>query len=426
LNLKAPIRAPLDVILVVVAFILAWAVLMSLKVAPNASDVALYYTYGLKLRHGHLPYRDFAFEYPPAALVALGLPTLVGSGYRAYRIAFETLMGACGVGVIVASACVLVRHRQRALAPITVIAAGTIGLGPIALGHFDLWPAFLLSAGLAAVVWDRRLLSGVLLGLAIATKIYAIVLVPIAVVWFWRTAGRRSAIVWASSAAATLVACFLPFLIASPGAVISSLDGQASRPLQIESSGGAVLLAAHQLFSMPIGIVFSHTSANLGGTSAAVIATISVAAEIILLLFVWGTFARRPLDARFLVRGSTAAVLTFVLLGKVFSPQFLFWVIPFVPLLGSTLAVAGSVLLGLAILLTRLYFPSRWVDVLRLEALPTWLLVARDLVLLGLLAAVVAALAARPPTATSSSLRPTGRARSRWSQRWRYALARDR
>jgi hypothetical protein len=399
--LKAPIQARLDVVVVVLAFIVAWAVLMSMKTVPNASDVALYHTYGEALHGGHVPYRDFAFEYPPGALVAFGLPALVGPGFHAYRIAFEVLMGACGVGVIVASSFALVRLRQRGLGPTAFIAAGTVALGPIALGHFDLWPAFLLSAGLAALLWDRRLLSAVFLGFAIATKLYALVLVPIAVIWVWRTFGRRSALSWLGAAIATVAACFLPFVIAAPGAVFSSINGQASRPLQVESSGGALLMAAHQLFSLPIGIVFSHSSANLGGISATAVATASVVAELLLLLFVWHRFARLPLDQRLLVRSSTAAVLTFVVLGKVFSPQFLLWLIPLVPLVGSTLASAGSALLALALVLTRAYFPGRWVDVLRLESLPTWFLVGRDLVLLGLLAAVVAALATQSPSATS-------------------------
>jgi hypothetical protein len=408
LRLKALIQARLDVVGVLVAFIVAWAVLMTRGAGPDASDVVLYHTYGEALRHGHVPYRDFAFEYPPGALVAFGLPALVGAGLHAYRIAFEVLMGACGVGVIVASAFSLARLRERALGPTGFIAAGTVALGPIALGHFDLLPAFLLSAGLAALLWDKRLLSAVFLGLAIATKLYALVLVPIAVIWVWRTFGRRSSLVWLGAVIATIAACFLPFVIAAPGAVFSSVNGQASRPLQVESSGGALLMAAHQLFSLPIGIVFSHSSANLGGASATAVATASVVAELLLLLFVWHRFARMPLDRRLLVRSATAAVLTFVVLGKVFSPQFLLWLIPLVPLVGGTLATAGSALLALALVLTRAYFPGRWVEVLRLESLPTWFLVGRDLVLLGLLAAVVAALATQ-----SASPESPGRAHRR-------------
>src|SRR5206468_855150 len=146
-------------------------------------------------------------------------------------------------------------------------------------------------------------------------------------------------------------------------------------PLQLESSAAALLLAAHQLTSLPIGVAFSHSSVNLGGRSAAVAAAVSVVAEIALLVFVWFTFARGALKPRSLIRSSTAAVLAFVLLGKVFSPQFLLWLIPLVPLLGGVLAIGGSFALGAAILLTRAHFPGHWSDLIRFEALPPWLLV---------------------------------------------------
>ena len=91
-------------------------------------------------------------------------------------------------------------------------------------------------------------------------------------------------------------------------------------------------------------------------------------------------------------------------LGKVFSPQFLLWLVPLVALLGGSLALAGCLAVAAAIVLTRAYFPDHWVGVIQLEAGPTWYLVARDLVLLGLLSLLVVALARTPyrvPSATS-------------------------
>ena len=112
-------------------------------------------------------------------------------------------------------------------------------------------------------------------------------------------------------------------------------------------------------------------------------------------------------------------MLTFVVLGKVFSPQFLLWLVPLVALLGGSLAFAGCVAVGAAIVLTRAYFPDHWVAVIQLQAGPTWYLVARDMLLLVLLATLVVALA-RTPTATSPSLPPKRPAR--WS--WRRPLPR--
>jgi uncharacterized membrane protein len=362
---------------------------MALKLTTDATDVPRYHQYATEIRHGDVPYRDFSFEYPPAALVPIAAPALLASGARSYRIAFELLMALCGCGTVVAGALVLVRLQARVLPATAAVAAGTIALGPIVLGHFDLWPVFLLSAALAALLWDRTSLAAVLLGVAIAAKIYPFVAVPLALVWIWRHSGARRAWTWLGIVAAAAFACFVPFLAVSPGGVWDSLTGQASRPLQLESTAAAALLAAHQLVSLQLGILFSHSSANLGGRSASVAATMTVIAEVAVLLFVWLDFARRPLDPQRLVRSVTAAVLAFVLLGKVFSPQYLLWLIPLVPLLEGLFAVGATVALAAAILLTRLYFPGRWHDLILFDALPSWLLVARDATLIGLLAALI-------------------------------------
>jgi uncharacterized membrane protein len=366
--------------------------------------------YGEAMRHGRFPYRDFEVEYPPGALFAFGLPALFGAGYRAYRIFFEILMGAFGLGLIAATALAQSRlSRHIVLAPLFV-AAATLALGPVSLGHFDLVPAFFVSAGLAALLWKRPLLSGALIGLAIATKIYAVVLAPLAVIWLWRRYGRNQALQWSAATVVAIAICVLPFVIASPSGVYSSVKGQAVRPLQIESSAAAAMLAAHQLISTPVGIVFSHSSANLGGTSASLAATATVIAELALLALIWITFGRRrePRD-RDLVQSCATAVLVFVTLGKVFSPQFLLWVIPLVALLCGTLALAGPAIVGLAVLLTRLYFPGRWRSVLRQESTSTWLLISRDVVLLALLTWLIGSLI-KKPTATSPSPRQTNRA----------------
>jgi uncharacterized membrane protein len=425
LTSKADKRFARGITLVLLGFAACWAVLMSLQLTTDATDVPRYWMYGEAMRHGHVPYRDFEVEYPPGALVAFVLPALLGTSYRTYRIAFEVLMGGFGAGLIVATALAQARLSQQVVTASVFVGAATIALGPITLGHFDLMPAFFVSAGLAALLWKRPRLSGSLIGIAIATKIYAIVLVPLAVTWLWRRHGRRQALQWSVATVVVIGVCFLPFLIESPGAVYASVKGQAFRPLQLESSAAAALLAAHQLISAPVGIVFSHSSAGLGGTRASLAATATVIAELTLLALIWITFVRRrEVRDQDLVQSSAAAVLAFVTLGKVFSPQFLLWLIPLVALLGGTLAVVGPAIVGVAIVLTRLYFPERWRGVIRQESTATWLLISRDLVLLALLAWLVASIL-RKPTATSSNPRQQRPATSRSRRRLPRATAHD-
>ena len=97
----------------------------------------------------------------------------------------------------------------------------------------------------------------------------------------------------------------------------------------------------------------------------------------------------RPTRER-LVRASAAAVCAFVVFGKVLSPQFLIWLIPLVPLVRGRRGVAAGGVLGLALVLTQLWFPFRYWDLaLQLDPVSSWLVLTRDLVLLALFAVLV-------------------------------------
>ena len=66
------------------------------------------------------------------------------------------------------------------------------------------------------------------------------------------------------------------------------------------------------------------------------------------------------------------------------------WLIPLVPLVGGRRGLVASALLGLALLLTQLWFPIRYWDlVLQLKAFPSWAVLARDVALVALLAVLL-------------------------------------
>ena len=72
------------------------------------------------------------------------------------------------------------------------------------------------------------------------------------------------------------------------------------------------------------------------------------------------------------------------------SPQFLIWLVPVVPLVAGLRGLRASVLLAAALVLTQLWFPSRYWDLAReLDPLPSTLVLLRDLVLVALLVVLV-------------------------------------
>jgi hypothetical protein len=345
-------------------FLVAWGLVHTWFWSRGALvDWPTYEAYGKAMKAGHIPYRDFAVEYPPGALPMFVLPSLIGGDYAS---TFEWVMAACGVLLV----CVVAFVRPVAA---FYVALAPVLCGSLILSRFDLWPALLATTAVVLLALERDKLGWGFLGAAAAAKAWPLVIVPVAVVWSVRRGRPYAPLV----GAVVLAAIVLPFFVLSPGGVWASIEGQASRPLQIESLGAAIL----QTFSSP-QVVDSHGSQGIAGHEELrwVLGLLQVAA----LLVLWIAFARGPATKERFVRYAAACVCAFIALGKVLSPQFLIWLIPLVPLVRGRRGLAATCLLTVALVLTQVWFPQRYFEYVR-EGRLAGVVLARDLVLVGLL-----------------------------------------
>jgi uncharacterized membrane protein len=338
-------------------------------------DWPTYHDYGSAIwDDGRVPSRDFAVEYPPGALPVFVAP----APFADYATAFAWLMAACGVALV--GVLAFVRREAAfyaALAPVLV--------GSLILSRYDLWPALLLVAALAALLAERHTVGWALLGAAVAAKLWPVVVVPLAVVWSIRR-GRA----WSIAAGAVVAAvAFVPFAVVAPHGLWASLHGQASRPLQVESLGAAFLTT----FGRPL-VVTSHGSQNLVGHGSVGAALSALAAAS--LVASWLGFALGPASPERLLRFTAAAVCAFVAFDKVLSPQYLLWLIPLVPLVRGARGAAATVVLTAACVLTQVWFPQRYfeyVDTFHLAGV----VLARDLLLVTLLVVLLTPRLRRAP-----------------------------
>ena len=355
------------------------------------SDVPVYVHWAGLVRGGAVPYRDFHFDYPPAALPVLILPAYMT---WSYATSFAVLMGVCGAGCIAAAASAL--RTVGAGAERTWAALLAIGVSPLMLGslfdtRFDLWPALLAVGALAAVLRERQVVSGVLLGLGFAAKLWPGVLLPIAAVHLWRSRGQRAAIAHIAAFVAVAAACFLPFAILGPDGLRAMFAGQLDRPLQVESLGAAVLMAAQHLGARPLATVTSHGAQALSGRGAGLAATLSTVFEIAGVVWIWIVFAlRRNANAEAVLLAAAAAVCALVAFDRVLSPQYLIWLVPIVPLVRGGRGILAGGLLLLALGLTQTWFPWHyWPLALEHRAPWSWYLLARNLALVALAGVLV-------------------------------------
>jgi hypothetical protein len=355
-------------------------------------DTPVYERYGRAMDEGRIPYRDFTLEYPPGALPVFALPALGGADFDTFVSRFEGSMAVCGLALLAFVWLALVALRadlRRLAAALGFVAVAPLALGSVVLSRFDLWPAALTAAALAALLAGRARLGHGVLGVAVAVKLYPAVLAPLALAYVWRSRGRREALVCGAVLVGLAALVFAPFVLVAPEGVWDSVTRQTSRPLQIESLGSALLLGAHHAFGLDITMRSSHGSQNLEGTLPDVLAVAQTALQALVIVAVWVAFARGPADRERLVVAAAAVLCAFLALGKVLSPQFLIWLIPLVPLVRGRRGLAASGLLAIAMVLTQLWFPYRYWDLaLSFDEAVSWLVLLRDLVLLALLASL--------------------------------------
>jgi hypothetical protein len=308
------------------------------------TDTGLYEQYGDATAHGHVPYRDFKLEYPPGALPVLILPSLGHEGDRlAYDRWFDREMLVCWCFVLLGVALI-----ARSSLPLAGVAATPVLLGPVMFSRFDSWPTALAVLALAAFVRSWLPAAAVLLGAAIAAKLWPFVLLPL----FAARLGWRRGAAFAAGALGTAAAVFVPFLVLAPGGVWHSFHQQLFRPLQIESLGGAVLIAAHHVFGLHVHVVSTYGSQNVAGALAHLMQTALTVALVISLVLIW-------LFGRDLIKSSAGCVAALLAFGKVFSPQFMVWLVPFAALVPG---LAAPALLVASLLLTQTWFPRYYWD----------------------------------------------------------------
>jgi uncharacterized membrane protein len=351
-------------------------------------DAALYGHYGHEMTSGHWPYRDFFDEYPVLAQPLFFVVRLLPGPFIT---SFKWTMAACGAAALVLLVVAMRGPVVRIAAAAAVVAVSPLIVGPVFLNTYDLFPALLTIATVLAFLRARERTAYVLLALAVAAKVYPLVLLPLALIETWEHGGGdalRRAFAWFGG---VLVLVHLPFAILGPGGLRFSYWLQLKRGLEAESLGAGILLVLDRLGLYSVTLQDKAPgSRDAVGTVANAVAVLSSLAVIAAVLYVAWVYLRGGRDR---LLACAAAVTAFVAFNKVLSPQYLSWLVPLVPAAGL---VASGVLV-VALVLTRAEWDRfvsphgsthQWGDVL------SWWVFARNLVLVGLFALLVVKLRA--------------------------------
>jgi hypothetical protein len=380
------------------AFVVSWSALAYAHVFQKwlIGDVRFYDNWGNLIAAHLLPYRDFRLEYPPGAIPAFAAPVYLRklAGYHGvYYDWFRVEILVLGLLTIAAMAWALhglgasVAQRYAAL-----VFAGfaALLLGPIAVSRYDYWPALLSILGVAALLAGRERLACAVIAAGFVAKIYPLVLLPIALVVLWRRRGLRGVAEGVGVSALVAAAGFLPFVATAPHGLWLGMWRQASRPLQVEALAASFWFAAHQIAGLHIHTVKSYGSDNLVTPGADAASALSGVAVVVALVAIWIWFARSAAGRDEIAVAAAACVVAYISFNKVFSPQYLVWLFPLVPLVRGRRGLWATVLLAVATGLTQAWEPYHYGALFRHHA--AWvsaLLLVRDLLVVSLLALLV-------------------------------------
>ncbi len=372
----------------------------------NLGTVDLYMGYGEKLLQGAVPYRDFTLEYPPLATVLFAVPMLLGRTPEAFQTFFALQMIVFDLVITVVAFLALQRLAPGAgpwgvllAQPLLLVMAGKA----IVLTRFDLAPAALTL--LAMVLWSarRERLGWLVLGVATALKLYPILIAPLLVLFGWkRRPVRALALDLALFAAATLI----PTLLVTRGD-LSFVTGfvayHKDRGLEIESLYSSLLMVGGLLTGSPLAHVYQFGSeeliAPLVPWALELAFPLTALSLLAVYLLAWQVARRPEQDDPFntLITFSVAALLCFMVFGKVLSPQYLLWLYPFAGVVVKRRELMW-VWLGSAFLLTLWVFPYHWFDLTAFSPLTVAILFLRN-VELAVLAVLILLPYVRKPLA---------------------------
>ena len=357
----------LEIIVLIGALVGTQVLSAKLWMLPNG-DVDEYYAYAQAFWTNHPLFHSLPVEYPPLAIIPFTL-TILPNLPDSYHIVFAVWMGAVVVAGYIAF--LLVAGHTRAMMYAIYLLLGT---SATLLARFDIVPALVTLAALWLAERGRFGYAYIFLAAGVLLKLYPAFLIPLVVIEQWRQANAtalaegqetpekavsrvrgslglgRVKQFWSLPAThravrglilclGLILGCFILFFLLNPAGTLSGFQYAGGRPLQVESTPASILWLG-SIFGIPAYPSYSFTSLNFVGPLDAFLKPASAIA------LVGGCFwvYIRQAEGKLTVGQAFLACLGIVLVtNKIFSPQYLIWIIPVVA------AVEGLDLIWLAI-----------------------------------------------------------------------------
>ena len=313
------------------------------------SDVDVYHREALAFWAGghRLP-----TEYPILAMVPFSLSVPPAGIDYAWAFSF----GMVALFLVGWIAVARMAGRRAGIAYVVYLLVGGFG---VIVSRYDLVPALVTVAAIAAAERKRWSIAYVLLGLGVLLKIYPGVLLPVFIIQQVRsgTSSPRAAVsaVWFGL---TVGAGVLVSIALAGTAAIDPVRFAIERPVQVESVPATVLSLA-SLLGWPAAFDHTFNSFNITGPGDRAVSTLFSALFVIGSLFV---FYRQATGRLTLRQACLACVCLLLATSKVLSTQYFIWVLPLVAIELELDAVWVLICVLTALIFPGLYFLTALID----------------------------------------------------------------
>lgn len=309
-------------------------------------DVVNFYAHSEAIKSGMMPYRDFVFEFPPFSLIFFLIPGMFASSLEAYALLFGLEVVAVIAVTLHFTLLMCERVGANKLAVAVMFTMFFVIYFPIR--KFDIFPACATLIALYCFMQRRFGLAYGFAAFATLTKIYPVLIILLFLVLnlLEKCDGKKKNIAAGVLAcAAVSVMAVVPLMLAgvSFADCLGFIGFHADRGFQVESLFAVLVRTLAALGLTTCWIQPAHDTHDVVGPLCDAIVPFWTIVVVIAVGAMFLTAARfvlaRPRGAeigwndRSLVLMAAIVILMFMMTNKVFSTQYMVWIMPMLALI---------------------------------------------------------------------------------------------
>lgn len=326
------------------------------------------------------PLRALPHEYPFLTLIPFSFGLLVPIAWSQVAFAIGMILIAALIYLILAR----FRSRRAAIACAFYLVAGCWAT---AAGRYDLFPAILTLGAVVLAAKERWKWAFAFLALATLLKYYPVLLLPPFLIAQRKSMGlkwsdRRLWIPFGVFVAVCVVLMGLSLLLSAEG-TLGPFGYFGERPVQVESFASSLIWLSSLIRPQHLQFAYTFGSLNVLSSRASLFSALISLALVLGLLYTFWLQWRSKID---LATSTVLVLLIIMITGKVFSPQYLIWILPLVAYVGEG-DWRWVLSWGLIGLLTTWIYPTIYTmaPIIHVAEVPAFypVVTTRNLVLLG-------------------------------------------